>query len=140
MKVHKMHYTKALSLVKERRISVKLAQWVHNYLKMQQMKSDEKSSKPPMMATNFDSVGLQTTDTNTAVQDTKPQSFKEQLQQLIVQFDKEVNDKESLKKSIGIVQKMMKNIIDNPNDEKYRVVKQQNPKIKEALTKYYNGQ
>lgn len=92
------------------------------------------------MATNFDSVGLQTTDTNTAVQDTKPQSFKEQLQQLIVQFDKEVNDKESLKKSIGIVQKMMKNIIDNPNDEKYRVVKQQNPKIKEALTKYYNGQ
>ena len=140
MKVHKMHYTKALSLVKERRISVKLAQWVHNYLKMQQMKTDEKSSKPPMMATNFDSVGLQTTDTNTAVQDTKPQSFKEQLQQLIVQFDKEVNDKESLKKSIGIVQKMMKNIIDNPNDEKYRVVKQQNPKIKEALTKYYNGQ
>ena len=124
MKVHKMHYTKALSLVKERRISVKLAQWVHNYLKMQQMKTDEKSSKPPMMATNFDSVGLQTTDTNTAVQDTKPQSFKEQLQQLIVQFDKEVNDKESLKKSIGIVQKMMKNIIDNPNDEKYRVVKQ----------------
>ena len=67
MKVHKMHYTKALSLVKERRISVKLAQWVHNYLKMQQMKTDEKSSKPPMMATNFDSVGLQTTDTNTAV-------------------------------------------------------------------------
>lgn len=34
---------------------------------------------------------------------------------------------------------MVKNIIDNPNDEKYRVVKQQNPKIKEALTKYYNG-
>lgn len=35
---------------------------------------------------------------------------------------------------------MLKNIIDNPNDEKYRVVKQNNPKIKEALTKYYNGQ
>ena len=42
MKVHSMHYTKALSLVKERRISVKLAQWVHNYLKLQQMKKDEK--------------------------------------------------------------------------------------------------
>jgi len=34
---------------------------------------------------------------------------------------------------------MQKNIIDNPNEDKFRVVKQNNPKIKEALTKYYNG-
>jgi len=74
MKVHKMHYTKALSLVKERRISVKLAQWVHNHLKLRQMKSDEKSLKPPA-APITDTVGLQTTDTNytaPANQESKP--------------------------------------------------------------------
>ena len=34
---------------------------------------------------------------------------------------------------------MHKNIIDNPTEDKFRVIKQNNPRIKETLTKYYNG-
>ena len=29
--------------------------------------------------------------------------------------------------------------MDNPNDDKFRTIKTQNPKISEAITKYYNG-
>ena len=51
------------------------------------------------------------------------------------QFAKELgNDKGKLQSSVGIVQKMQKNIIDNPNEDKYRIVKQNNPKMKETLT------
>ena len=38
-----------------------------------------------------------------------------------------------------MIQKFQKNIIDNPTEEKYRTIKQSNPKIKDALTKYFNG-
>jgi hypothetical protein len=34
---------------------------------------------------------------------------------------------------------MQKNIIDNPNDEKYRTVKPSNAIIKSTVTKYFNG-
>ena len=34
---------------------------------------------------------------------------------------------------------MQKNIIDNPNDEKFRTVKPSNPTIKSTVTKYFNG-
>lgn len=55
-------------------------------------------------------------------------------------MNKELNsDITKLKSSISLVQKIVKNILDNPSEEKFRVIKQNNPKIKETLTKYYNG-
>ena len=47
--------------------------------------------------------------------------------------------KQKLIHSLGMAQKFQKNIIDNPTEEKYRQVKPNNEKIKDALTKYYNG-
>ena len=38
-----------------------------------------------------------------------------------------------------LIQKLLKNIVDNYKEEKYRTVKQNNPKIKDNITKYYNG-
>lgn len=38
-----------------------------------------------------------------------------------------------------MVQKFQKNVIDNPNDEKFKTIKSANPKVREALTKYYHG-
>lgn len=38
-----------------------------------------------------------------------------------------------------LIQKLLKNIVDNPKEEKFRTVKQNNPKIKDNITKYYNG-
>ena len=34
---------------------------------------------------------------------------------------------------------MQRNIIENPNEDKYKRVNPNNPKIREPLTKYYNG-
>ena len=51
----------------------------------------------------------------------------------------EIKDKEKFKQSVALIQKIQKNIIDNPSDDKYRTIKQQNPKIKEVITKYFNG-
>lgn len=47
--------------------------------------------------------------------------------------------KQKLIHSIEMAQKFQRNIVENPNEEKYRQVKQNNEKIKNALTKYYNG-
>ena len=38
-----------------------------------------------------------------------------------------------------LIQRLLKNIVDNFKEEKFRTVKQNNPKIKESITKYYNG-
>lgn len=38
-----------------------------------------------------------------------------------------------------MAQKLWKNILDNPQEEKFRTVRSQNDKIKAALTKHYNG-
>jgi len=73
--------------------------------------------------------------------DEKPVPFKDQVGDLIAAFHKEIgiNDKQKLQSSLTLVQTLQKKIIDNPNDEKFRMVKTANPKINEALTKYYNG-
>ena len=66
--------------------------------------------------------------------------YKQQILECITQLYTEVGkDKEKLVKAVSMVQRFQKNIIDNPNDPKFRQIKQQNPKINEALTKYYNG-
>lgn len=71
----------------------------------------------------------------------KPIPFKEQISDLIQAFHKEmgVNEKQKLAASLALVQTLQKKIIENPAEEKYRTVKTANPKINEALTKYYNG-
>ena len=38
-----------------------------------------------------------------------------------------------------LIQKLFKNIVDNHKEEKFRTIKQNNPKIKDNITKYYNG-
>lgn len=66
--------------------------------------------------------------------------YRQQIQECISQLYIEVGkDKEKLVKAVTMVQKFQKNIIENPTDQKFRQIKQQNPKIYEALTKYYNG-
>ena len=35
--------------------------------------------------------------------------------------------------------KLLKNIIENPNEPKYRSIKKENSKLKELITKYKNG-
>ena len=66
--------------------------------------------------------------------------YKQQVQECIIQLYTEVGkDKEKLVKAVSMVQKFQKNIIENPNEPKFRQIKQQNPKIYEAITKYYNG-
>jgi hypothetical protein len=50
-----------------------------------------------------------------------------------------MDEKQKLKNSLSMVQNLQKKIIDNPTEDKFRTVKTANPKIHEALTKYYNG-
>ena len=38
-----------------------------------------------------------------------------------------------------MIQKLWKNVIDNPDNEKFRTLKTSNEKIKDTITKYYNG-
>ena len=45
----------------------------------------------------------------------------------------------ALKAAVTLVQKLFKNVLDNPNDEKFRTVKLNNQKVKDVLTKYFNG-
>lgn len=61
------------------------------------------------------------------------------MQEIVEALYKEMKDKDKFKQSIALIQKIQKNIIDNPSEEKYRTIKQQNPKIKEHITKYFNG-
>lgn len=37
------------------------------------------------------------------------------------------------------MQKLWKNVLDNPNDDKYRTVRPANKKIREIVTRFYNG-
>lgn len=41
--------------------------------------------------------------------------------------------------AIELLSKILKNIIENPEDEKYRSIKRDNPKIKEKLTGFKSG-
>ena len=81
-----------------------------------------------------------TLDTVNKEKEDKPLSFKEQVQDIISAFYKEVSGNIGLlKASVELVQRFRDNIIKNPNEEKFRTIKSNNPRIKEALTKYYNG-
>ncbi len=48
-------------------------------------------------------------------------------------------DKERLVQALDLAGKLLKNIIENPTEEKFRTVRRENPKIKEKLTKYKEG-
>ena len=50
-------------------------------------------------------------------------TFKEEVLDALKAFHDEVKDTAKFKKSIATVQKLWKNVLDNPNDEKFRTVK-----------------
>lgn len=69
-----------------------------------------------------------------------PLSFRSQVKESLAGLHKEVgNDTNKLKQSVGLIQRLWKNVLDNPNDDKYRTVRPFNIKIRETVTRYYNG-
>jgi len=41
--------------------------------------------------------------------------------------------------TLDLISKLIKNICDNPTEDKFKKIKRDNPKIKDALTKYKTG-
>lgn len=67
-------------------------------------------------------------------------TFKDQVLELLQGLFKEQNkNKQQFAKSIQLVQKMQKNIIEHPSEDKFKRINPNNPKIREPLTQYYNG-
>lgn len=71
---------------------------------------------------------------------TEERSFKERLESVVTQLYKEMGKKkERLEAGAELVSKILRNIIENPDDEKFRAIRRDNPKIKEKLTGFKSG-
>ena len=66
--------------------------------------------------------------------------FKQNVSELVRALHKEQKmDNQRLKASLSLIQKLWKNVLDNPDNDKFRTLKTSNDKIRENITKFYNG-
>lgn len=96
---------------------------------------------PPIQSANgFSNPLANNLTNNTTTNDNDAYiDFKTQVNEQLVALHKETSDMAKFKAAVNLVQKLFKNVIDNPTEDKFRTVKLNNARIKDTLTKYVNG-
>ena len=103
--------------------------------------SKAKIRLPPITSANGFGNPLANNMTNNTTNNDADQyiDFKTQVAEQLTALHKEVGDVPKFKAAVGLAQKLFRNVIDNPTEEKYRTVKINNQRIRDSLAKYVNG-